>query len=1501
VRRSPLWREFESGDGAVLLLLRFIVLAGGLIFLCYTAVLPLTWQRQLRFAAIIILIAFWVNRTSKSHLGTLTLLLLSIFCTFRYAFWRVAAAIAFVRDPFSHWNGWDVAFILIVLAAEFYAFTAMVLGYVQVLWPLRRSPVPLPDDPNDWPAVDILIPTYNEPVAVLRPTALAAMNIDWPAYKLNVYILDDGDREQVRAFAEEAGIGYIARGSREYAKAGNINHALRQVHSPYVVVFDCDHVPTRSFLQLTMGWLLRDPKLAMLQTPHHAYSPDPFDRNLDQFRSVPTENELYYRVVQDGNDFWNATCFCGSCAILRRSALDQVKGFAVETLTEDAHTSLRLQMYGWNTAYINIPQAAGLAPLRLSGYIRQRMRWARGMLQILRLENPLFAPGLSAGQRLCYFHATSHFLFALPRLVFLTAPLIYLLLGRVSIPGFWLTIVAYALPHLVLSAMGSRRIQGEHRQAFWDHVYETVMAPFLLLPTLGTLFGSRPREFTVTSKAGLVDREHFDRGVAWPFLVLLGANLLGLLSAIPRSVRLPILHVPRWLALLNWPASLYDPQHRGILAVNLAWVLFNLVLLGVATAVAQESRQRREFVRLSVVVPSDIILPDGAMLQGVTSDLSNGGVRARTTGGIRIKPGDTLKFVFPLLDGTATISAEAVHRDGDELRARFDTLTLQEQEALTTLLYSRADSWLNWRSNARPRGSVASFWRLLGISLRILTFRSPRRASSTGSLLPLLLLGAVVLPPHSAAQSEAPTTTAPAAVSAQTEPPSESSAQASAPARPRTARIAAVLPPPSSDFAEVLSLGDLGTSSDLMLRGTDTRHSVRFFIARDRLVKVADIKLHYHTAPGLIATTSQLVLSLNGTVIGTLPISANPIGPTEASITVPAELMKHENHLAFEFIGHYSTQCEDPANATVWAQIDPSSMIELSGSRLTMTNDLASLPLPFYDAGGNKRPEIPIAFAATPSPEAMQAAAIIASWFGALAAPRQLRFPVSVGTIPTGNAILVADNPSQIPEALKDAVAPGAGIAIHANPSDPTSSILLVSGGTSDELLTAARALVLHKSTWQGPRVTIRNFVMPPPRRPDDAPRWLRTDVIQTFADLARLQPEPTALTPAALQTDTLVNGGFAPISIRFTLPPDLDFADRENLPLRLDYRYNSIPLGQGSTLQVYLNGSYVSSTPMPHADRASRVLETLIPLPVGDLRPFGNELQFQFAFQRAATTNCAAAPPQNLAGAILPDSSLDITGISHSAVLPNLQLFANVGFPFTRLADLSETAIILPDTPTTAELQMLLLLMGHFGEKTGYPVLRVTITNAAGLMDRAHDYLILGTPQDQPALQRMELPVHMDANGLYIQPRVDLLSSRRWWSGGGTQQAGQFATAGGTPDALIEQFNWPLHTSRTVVAIILRDQSVAEGFATGFGIVGSGSDISQNVSVLRAGHFSSYAVAAPQYRVGENTLLERANRALQQFPWIVAVVVALFCFLIAVLLQARLRRRARLRLQSTE
>jgi cellulose synthase (UDP-forming) len=772
--RSPLWREFESSDALLPKLLRFLIVVGGTLFLVAAAAVPLPWPQQAMLGGLLVLSALWLHRGSGSYLTTLMLVLLSCFATVRYGIWRVWAVERYFRFRGPGWSRLDAFFVVVVLAAEAYAFVALMLGYFQTLWPLRRTPVPLPEDPEQWPEVDLLITTYNEPLRLVKYTALAATNIDWPEGKLNVYLLDDGRREEFRAFAEQAGIGYMTRPDNINAKAGNINAALKRLDAPFVAIFDADHVPTRSFLQLTMGWFERDVNLALLQTPQHFYSPDPFERNLEQFRHIPAENELFYGVVQDGNDLWNATSFCGSCAVLRRRALDEIGGLATETVTEDAHTSIRLQKAGWSTAYINIPQAAGLATERLSGHIRQRVRWARGMTQILRLENPLFGRGLKLAQRLCYLNSAAHFLFALPRLVFLMAPLIYLIYGGTNLPGTWQVILAYAAPHLIMLYLTHLRIQGRHRHSFWNEIYETVLAPYVLLPTIGAFLWPRRPRFNVTPKGSVLYSSFFDRRIASPFLLMLFVNFIGLLCAIPRLHLFAGSSLPGWKGwLLSTPHRMYDPTHPGTIVVNVVWTLFNMMLLSVATAVAWENQQRRRAVRVKLEIPAGVVLPDGKVVQGLTGDLSCTGVRLWTGARLEVQPGDAVRIVLPVLDGDASLPATVVRVEDESLRVQFDALSLAEDEALTMVLYSRADSWLGWDESRERDHPVRSFARIVRLAFRglrhsILPGGRSRDGSLVTSIAPLLI--AVVLLPAWARATGQEAQTVAATVAAPLEP-----------------------------------------------------------------------------------------------------------------------------------------------------------------------------------------------------------------------------------------------------------------------------------------------------------------------------------------------------------------------------------------------------------------------------------------------------------------------------------------------------------------------------------------------------------------------------------------------------------------------------------------------------------------------------------------------------------------------------------------------------------
>ena len=1510
---STAWSEFESGEGLGLRILRICLIVGGIFFLGFTGILELTWPQQIILGLLTTFIAIWMDRSSSSYLVTLTLMFVSMFSTFRYGYWRLSTTVRFFLDPGNAWTPLDAFFISLLVIAESYAFIILFLGYLQTLWPLRRTPVPLPDDPDAWPSVDLLIPTYNEPLSVVRYTALAAMNIDWPADKLNVYILDDGKRPEFRAFAEEAGIGYMTRDDNKHAKAGNINRALARLDSPYVCIFDCDHVPTRSFMQVTLGWFLRDSKLGMLQTPHHFYSPDPFERNLHQFRTIPNEGELFYGIVQDGNDFWNATFFCGSCAVLRRTALEEIGGIAVETVTEDAHTSLRMQMNGWNTAYINIPQAAGLATERLSGHVKQRIRWARGMIQIMRTDNPLFAKGLKPAQRLCYFNAMSHFLYAFPRLIFLTAPLIYLLLGHTNVPGYWAAILAYAFPHLILSNMTNSRIQGQHRHSFWNEIYETVLAPYIFLPTMLALVNPKFGSFNVTAKGGVVNKTFFDSRIAQPFMVMLGFNMLGVLMAIPRYFHVPL-----------WPFSLlYDADHFGTIVMNLIWVFFNVVILGVATAVAWESQQRRQTIRIDMAVPARMVTRNGTVVHGTTANMSPGGVMIHMEREFYLPPAESVKLIFPVLDGDAELPATVVQADGNTLRAQFDPLTMQQEEALTMVLYSRADTWLGWgesREVDRPLLSLKRIFLLsmMGLSKTAKSFFKPARAAKPAkgrlatSIVPVLLFFLLASVRLLAAQTEAP--------SGQTQ---LQAAQGTG-ITPEThdGGVQARNVPPGS-FDNIFSLADIGVQDTINLRGVDAYHSVFFSVPQTQVVRTATMHIRYHFSPALIPSLSHLKVSLNGTLFATLPVTQQPApgavqaaqqadqtadkaGQTvtitrsessailEATLTMPAEMLIHQNELNFEFVGHYTTQCEDPSSSALWSHVDTTSTLELAGALLPLQNDLKLLPLPFYDASVNLHPVVPIVFLAQPSPKAMQAAGIISSWFGILTDFRPVRFPVSFGSIPTGNAIVISENSAELPTSFNISGSSGPTIAMRPNPSDPYSKLLILSGDNPDDLVTAAMALTLQRDLLQGDQMRIAGLRAPAPRQPDDAPRWLSTDKVTHIGDIA--------------QTGDLQDTGGAPIRAYMRLPPDLYYGNQQNLSFHMNYRYNAIPISNESTLQVYVNDGYVSSTPLPHTERASAALQQIVPVPVANMRPFSNSLMMQFIFLLPKKGRCQDTAPYNLKGAILKDSWIDIKDIPHWAVLPNLEIFANAGYPFTRKADLADTAVVLPDTPAADEIEMFLTMMGHFGAQTGYPVLNVSVTNNDGMRsDGSKDYLVMGTVEDQPALTRLNqaLPVVVDGSGLHIQDTQGFFAEvqHAWWKVRSSDhiQSGQLETAGGLPDALLEGIEWPSGSSHSVVVMAVRDHAAIPNFLSVFLKNSQASDIAQSVSVLHGSRFVSYRIGNDVYHVGSLSLWVHVNMLFSQYPWLIVVASFFLCFILATFIRAMLRRRARARLQGND
>jgi cellulose synthase (UDP-forming) len=311
----------------------------------------------------------------------------------------------------------------------------------------------------------------------------------------------------------------------------------------------------------------------------------------------------------------------------------------------------------------------------------------------------------------------------------------------------------------------------------------------------------------------------------------------------------------------------------------------------------------------------------------------------------------------------------------------------------------------------------------------------------------------------------------------------------------------------------------------------------------------------------------------------------------------------------------------------------------------------------------------------------------------------------------------------------------------------------------------------------------------------------------------------------------------------------------------------------------------------------------------VVNLRPFSNSLSFDFTFQLLKKGGCQDTTPINMQGAILRDSYLDLRGYPHYAPLPNLELFANAGFPFTRFADLGETTVVLPATPTEQEIETFVTLMGHFGRQTGYPALRVTVAGPDALHNGAgKDFLIIGTGDDQPGFDKLNsaLPVALHSGQVQVRDTQGFFAPlhQAWWKLRSEEhtESGDL-TASGTPDAVIEGVESPfdLGGSRSIVAIHLRDASAFEPFMDSFLKVQQSSDVSGSVAVLHGTQFQSFRIGAEVYHVGVVPWWTRLRLWMRQVPWLIAIVVVILALLVSIWTRQWLRVRARSRLRMIE
>ncbi|CAG9271607.1 cellulose biosynthesis cyclic di-GMP-binding regulatory protein BcsB [Paraburkholderia unamae] len=768
-----------------------------------------------------------------------------------------------------------------------------------------------------------------------------------------------------------------------------------------------------------------------------------------------------------------------------------------------------------------------------------------------------------------------------------------------------------------------------------------------------------------------------------------------------------------------------------------------------------------------------------------------------------------------------------------------------------------------------------------------------------GALVAGLLLGTSILTASESAVAATPgAKAAPAASAVPASAPTAASAAVSGPAVIQTAP-GAVLPeaaapaPIGETRTRTFTLREMGAYGPIALRGLDPTASMNVDVRTDEVVTGAKLKLVYTYSPSLIWALSHLKVFVNGEVVATIPLVKETAGQLVTSeINLDPRLFTDFNRISVQMIAHYTIDhCEDAYHSSLWADVSPETSLTLTTSGIVLPDSLALLPVPFFDRHDNRLVRVPFVLAGNAGVPVLRAAGMVSSWLGALASYRGSRFPVARTAPADANAIALV-LPDQVPEGLKLPEIKGPTITVMPNPAaDPQSGrkLLVLAGRTPDELQNAAYALVLGQAGMAGSSVMVQSIDLGPARKPYDAPNWVPTDRPVLFRELVS--------DPQQLQVS-----GYNPPAIRVNLrvPADLYAWARGNVPLDIRYRYTAPSAWNDSVLNVSINDQLVRSQRLRPVTRASDEARINVPLLSGsdtrastnlEIPAFrvgsDNQFQFQFHIDSQKTGLCTSTAADVARAAVDPDSVIDFSGFAHYTALPNLAYFANSGYPFTRMADLSNTAIVIPDVPDTHDQEAVLTMLGHMGQWTGLPSLRMTIVPASQVDTvRDRDLFVIGSGSAAQLLEKWgkSLPLLIERGRTEVTTR-DQRSGWPGWRGGTddedlTPSGRSIVTLGGPMAALIG-FESPLRGGRSVVALASTSSAQLSDVLDAFQDGGKIAQMHGDLTLVRKGQVEGLRVGE-RYFVGDLPWYARIWVFISRYPSLMALAGILAGLIVA-------------------
>lgn len=590
-----------------------------------------------------------------------------------YLIWRICFTLPFNQGRLNIIFG-----ILLIVAETMTVMTTFEL-FIQKMQKKNRS-LELPDIPSKYfPDVDVFIATHNEPVDLLYKTLNACTFMDYPdKQKVHIFLCDDNNRPEVADLAKQFNVGYLGLENNKDAKSGNLNNALSKTSSPLIATFDADMIPQRTFLMKTIPyffnaafikdkgtWRIKTEaerdynwKLGLVQTPQSFYNPDLFQFNLYAEKNIPNEQDFFSKEINILRNASNSVAYTGSNTVISRKGLNKINGFPLNTITEDFETSVRLQQAGYITYATDEVQAAGLSTTTISAMIKQRVRWARGVIQSLQNTNAVFSRKLPFSSRITYLNSFLYWCSFFNRLVFILSPILFALFDfQIVNTGFW-EILIFWLPSYFFYNTAMRFLSSNIRNQHWSQVVDTIFMPYLIFPVILETLHFREKKFKVTNKNKASDKH----------------RIYGLKYAIPHIILL-ILSIA---AIVKFSYGKYG-WALFYSSVILYWLTYNIVSLSYSIFFMFGRKSYRESERIDAIEKL-FIKYNNLNYTAMTSDLSDSGMSFVVSSPIFLPEDTIIDFTLQTNRYKANLKGSIVYVRKNDKGWRYAAKVIPNQE-----------------------------------------------------------------------------------------------------------------------------------------------------------------------------------------------------------------------------------------------------------------------------------------------------------------------------------------------------------------------------------------------------------------------------------------------------------------------------------------------------------------------------------------------------------------------------------------------------------------------------------------------------------------------------------------------------------------------------------------------------------------------------------------------------------------------------------------------------